>query len=615
SDVEDQSGPMGSPIVTFYYAKRTCDAVSWKELTGKDFENLPRDYATYRKALKILWNRALSQDTQAAREEILMQWSALKQNKNESVSAFSTRVLDMQNERELIDMEVSDDEVKARFRRGLRSSDLALWALDRASLPLAKFMTLVVGRANEMARLGITSTTDGPVFNPSTSGKQKICKVFARTGHCKFGDRCRYEHIANKDITSKEPFTPSVPPPTMPSSTTSTTTGPSTVTPNAETKASSTPTAARQVICFLCKKPGHIAKDCPSRSKTGNNKSSTSPSPLKAATDIVSSAQEATPADDVVGAISFENVESNSWNGTKLPLVVASPSSTVRTSSFDCLADTGAHKNYLSKAVALKICDELAITTVPLGEAHVSKQVDGAPLVAKASLKLRVSVGKFVPTDPVLTFYILDDMSPGAIIGIKGMQKLRLQITLSGDTIIRQCGSPYLSETSFVSDESGDDIAVVEEQPKDSDEINDPTVYCHQHSRQDLASVRKKRDLSFDEALQALMEWQPVRSAPDYSFRVRPIGNQKKDSDGQRYYFEVYIPKKGTNWHQRRKYDYSTTLISRLSSTERAAYFAEVDEYLRRGWWQVIDDNADSTTTAAVDNSGEPPDEASSDAG
>ncbi|KAF4649127.1 hypothetical protein FOZ61_001696 [Perkinsus olseni] len=54
SDVEDQSGPMGSPIVTFYYAKRTCDAVSWKELTGKDFENLSRDYATYRKALKSL---------------------------------------------------------------------------------------------------------------------------------------------------------------------------------------------------------------------------------------------------------------------------------------------------------------------------------------------------------------------------------------------------------------------------------------------------------------------------------------------------------------------------------------------------------------------------------
>ncbi|KAF4730664.1 hypothetical protein FOZ62_002454, partial [Perkinsus olseni] len=174
SDVEDQSGPMGSPIVTFYYAKRTCDAVSWKELTGKDFENLSRDYATYRKALKTLWNRALSQDTQAAREDILMQWSALKQNKNESVSAFSTRVLDMQNERELIDMEVSDDEVKARFRRGLRCSDLALWALDRANLPLAKFMSLVVGRANEMARLGITSTTDGPVSTPSPSGKQKI---------------------------------------------------------------------------------------------------------------------------------------------------------------------------------------------------------------------------------------------------------------------------------------------------------------------------------------------------------------------------------------------------------------------------------------------------------
>ncbi|KAF4647819.1 hypothetical protein FOL46_003723, partial [Perkinsus olseni] len=226
SDVEDQSGPMGSPIVTFYYAKRTCDAVSWKGLTGKDFENLSRDYTTYRKALKTLWNRALSQDTQAAREDILMQWSALKQNKNESVSAFSTRVLDMQNERELIDMEVSDDEVKARFRRGLGSSDLALWALDRANLPLAKFMSLVVGRANEMARLGITSTTDGPVSTPSTSGKQKTCKVFARTGHCKFGDRCRYEHIANKDITSKEQFTPSVSPPTMPSSATSSTTGP-----------------------------------------------------------------------------------------------------------------------------------------------------------------------------------------------------------------------------------------------------------------------------------------------------------------------------------------------------------------------------------------------------
>ncbi|KAF4731314.1 hypothetical protein FOZ63_007255, partial [Perkinsus olseni] len=425
-----------------------------------------------------------------------------------------------------------------------------------------------------------------------------------------------YEHIANKDINSKEQFTPSAPPPTMPSSatsttTTTTTTGPSTVTPNAETKASSTPTAARQVICFLCKKPGDIAKDCPSRSKTGNNKSSTTPSPLKAATDIASSAQEATSADDVVGAISFENVESNSWNGTKLPLVVASPLSTVRTSSFDCLADTGAHKNYVSKAVALK----LAITTVPLGEAHVSKQVDDAPLVAKASLKIRVSVGKLVPTDPVLTFYILDNMSPGAIIGINGMQKLRLQITLSGDTIIRQCGSPYLSETSFVSDESGDDIAVVEGQPNDSDKINDPTVYCHQHSRQDLASVRKKKDLSFAEALQALMEWQPVKSAPDYSFRVRPIGNQKKDSDGQRSYFEVYIPKKGTNCHQRRKYDYSTTLISRLSSTERAAYFAEVDEYLRRGWWQVIDDNADSTITAAVENSGKPLAEASSDAG
>ncbi|KAF4656361.1 hypothetical protein FOL47_009027, partial [Perkinsus chesapeaki] len=501
SKVEDETSSLGSPVVTFFYAKRTCNEVTWKEFSGKDFDKLPRNYSAYEQALEKLWSRAMTKDTQAARENLLVQWSSLKQTKNESVSGFASRVLDMREERELINMNVSDDEVKAIFRRGLRSPDLALWALDRAALPISKFLSAVISHADEMVRLGVTTST-----SKDSQSERKICKFFARTGSCKFGEHCRFKHIITNDDGIKKQTTdeskPSIPQPVP--------TAPST---NVSPSNSDNKVIQRdKSICYICKRPGHLARNCPNKQQA---------SPLKATEDVTPT-DEIVEDDDVIGAISYEEVKPRVWSATKIPITVTCPSSLSKTVSKKALVDTGANKNYLSTDKAALVSNVLGMTTLPLETEHVSKQVDGAPLKAKTQIKLRVSLVDVTFEDPVLSFYVLDKISPEVILGITGLQQLGLKITLQGGITIQQSYVPQFLSTSFITNESEDEVAVVEDTDvtKNGQLFEEATTYCEPHMREGPVP---NKDIGYEEALQALMNWQPVRSAPDYSFRVCPI--------------------------------------------------------------------------------------------
>ncbi|KAF4725152.1 hypothetical protein FOZ62_017437, partial [Perkinsus olseni] len=226
----------------------------------------------------------------------------------------------------------------------------------------------------EMERLGIITKAADPNDQKANDKTRSRCRVFARSGACKYGQRCRYAHV--KDET--------------PADTSSSSTvaikeadAPETTPPPAKL-VNGEPGSSRKILCYTCRQEGHISRDCPS-------KGSVTPSdPLK--------------------AVRFDYVEPIRYFGSmSVDLVVSSPVDGARTSPLKVLLDTGAKRNYLSKALADNLRSRLHVDPVDLPSPHVSSQVDGTILRATKSLKLRTAATTPCGSDPVIQFLILDE--------------------------------------------------------------------------------------------------------------------------------------------------------------------------------------------------------------
>ncbi|KAF4754759.1 hypothetical protein FOZ63_021857, partial [Perkinsus olseni] len=163
-------------------------------------------------------------------------------------------------------------------------------------------------------------------------------------------------------------------------------------------------------------------------------------------------------------AVRFDYVEPIRYFGSmSVDLVVSSPVDGARTSPLKVLLDTGAKRNYLSKALADNLRSRLHVDPVDLPSPHVSSQVDGTILRATKSLKLRTAATTPCGSDPVIQFLILDEVSPSAIIGLDGMKRLRTEIVLDDKVMIQfkplRCPEPDNIVTSY----HGDLVAVLDE--------------------------------------------------------------------------------------------------------------------------------------------------------
>lgn len=49
----------------------------------------------------------------------------------------------------------------------------------------------------------VTSKHDGPVRVPPPNSERQNCGVFAKTGHCRFGARCKYKHVLSEQAQQK----------------------------------------------------------------------------------------------------------------------------------------------------------------------------------------------------------------------------------------------------------------------------------------------------------------------------------------------------------------------------------------------------------------------------
>lgn len=48
-----------------------------------------------------------------------------------------------------------------------------------------------------------TSKSQGPVRVPAPNSERSMCQAFSRTGHCRFGPKCRYRHAASEQTREK----------------------------------------------------------------------------------------------------------------------------------------------------------------------------------------------------------------------------------------------------------------------------------------------------------------------------------------------------------------------------------------------------------------------------
>ncbi|EER00689.1 hypothetical protein Pmar_PMAR023900 [Perkinsus marinus ATCC 50983] len=302
-------------------------------------------------------------------------------------------------------MAPKDDEVKAIFRRGLK---LALWALDRTNLKVDQFISKSISREEEMNRLGILGRSSDSISRKAYDKNGGKCKAFASTDACRFGDRCRYAHT--KDTSRGEPTRPKDISDIGPTSTV-------TIAPTPKPAGEATlfsPSTTRKMICYKCRREGHISKNCPMHNLVTDNATN----PLK--------------------AVGFYYVEPiRIFDSMTVDFKAASPANVAQSCSLKALLDTGAKRKYIDSILAEEICSCLSTTIADLSTPHVSSQVDDTTLKATRFFKLYLSTDKPVLGDPILQYLVLDKLSPKAIIGLDGMKRLGTEIVLDDKLMVQ----------------------------------------------------------------------------------------------------------------------------------------------------------------------------------
>lgn len=94
-----------------------------------------------------------------------------------------------------------DDKDGWEFREG-ETWDVPLWMERMGMLELPEWMRNVDGTCNVNYKASMGS--DKPqMYSTSLAAPPKLCHTFAKTGSCKFGARCQFEHVAG--VTPDDP--------------------------------------------------------------------------------------------------------------------------------------------------------------------------------------------------------------------------------------------------------------------------------------------------------------------------------------------------------------------------------------------------------------------------
>ncbi|KAF4716908.1 hypothetical protein FOZ63_004768, partial [Perkinsus olseni] len=84
-----------------------------------------------------------------------------------------------------------------------------------------------------------------------------------------------------------------------------------------------------------------------------------------------------------------------------------------------------------------------------------------------------------------------------------------------------------------------------------------------------------------------VFDWRRVPAAPNYFYRVREVrADDVIDCPGQRYVCEVMLPNLCATEETKKVVDYSSALLSKLSTEQKCLYFKEIDSYIANSWWK-----------------------------
>ncbi|EEQ99453.1 hypothetical protein Pmar_PMAR025841 [Perkinsus marinus ATCC 50983] len=319
--------------------------------------------------------------------------------------------------------------------------------------------------------------------------------------------------------------------------------------------------------CFYCHQPGHLKADCPQlRAKRQNKpdpigKDQTAKSVPKEGTDKVTSVAS-------IGVVKSNDMESDIFSpSTRMVSVCGTGTAEHASPKIDhkALFDTGSVNNFISRnLVDLLQSSSIELEVNPL-DGKTIKLADGSLRESMGVISLLIGVDGVSRS---LSFYVLSSLCPDLIIGWDGMCTLGVIVKTQQNEIV--CTG-----------------AVFGEKKEDSEEPQCLARMAKGSSPAILGTDDFHHD-PFSELIISESYWYHLPSAPGYRIRVRRLREgEQKDTEKQVFVFELDLKgaTKPTTTTPRTS-NYSERLISRLSEEDRELFYAEVDGYLSRGWWQ-----------------------------
>ncbi|KAF4649574.1 hypothetical protein FOL46_001661, partial [Perkinsus olseni] len=352
--------------------------------------------------------------------------------------------------------------------------------------------------------------------------------------------------------------------------------------------------------CWNCSQTGHLASACPNREGVSSQVSEQAASKTEAVTTkaaVINDgsrgmvAHEGGVVETVIipsRTVTFQNSQSGQEEDVGGALLTAWWEGV----PLRGLVDTGAADALLSYERYCALQSSSA-SVISLEKTSSSIQLaDGSMRAVAGMVKLALRFSNGVTL--VHPFYVVQGLCPSVIWGVKLLARLGTSVTIS------ECEQGVRISTSFVSE--GQKSKLLCDQSSDTTVTTESVVpdilavrccgdsYAVSSDIEELASEEAPSEVESytpngenDEPKcdSYVFDWRRVPAAPNYFYRVREVrADDVIDCPGQRYVCEVRLPNLCATEETKKVVDYSSALLSKLSTEQKRLYFKEIDSYI-----------------------------------